>query len=120
MNNFTKQIAAMKKFLLLFASVIFLAACSQKVKEDIIAIHTPYGTIKVKLYEKTPKHHQNFLNLVERRFFDSTLFHRVIPGFMIQAGDPDSKNAKPGQLLGEGVVGRFLLFFTIFLYFFLL
>jgi cyclophilin family peptidyl-prolyl cis-trans isomerase len=78
-----------------------LGSCNPKSKEDIISIHTPYGVIEVKLYEKTPRHHDNFLKLVESGYYDSTLFHRVIAGFMIQAGDPDSKHAKEGQLLGE-------------------
>jgi peptidylprolyl isomerase len=92
----------MKHLILLSALALLLASCNTKPKEDIVAIHTPYGVIEVKLYDKTPQHHDNFMKLVESHFFDSTLFHRVIQGFMIQAGDPDSKNASEGQLLGDG------------------
>lgn len=66
---------------------------------------TSYGKIVIELYNKTPKHQANFVKLCKKHFYDGTLFHRVIPGFMIQGGDPDSKNAKPGQLLGNGDVG---------------
>ena len=54
------------------------------------------------LYNKTPLHRDNFVKLVKQHFYDSLLFHRVIKDFMIQGGDPDSKNAKPGAHLGEG------------------
>ncbi len=57
------------------------------------------------LYDETPKHKANFVKLAREHFFDSTLFHRVIEGFMIQGGDPDSKNAQPGQPLGRGGPG---------------
>jgi cyclophilin family peptidyl-prolyl cis-trans isomerase len=57
------------------------------------------------LYDETPKHKENFIKLAEENFFDSTLFHRVIEGFMIQGGDPDSKTAVPGQPLGRGGPG---------------
>ena len=56
----------------------------------------------MKLYDETPKHAENFMKLAASGFYDSTLFHRVIPGFMIQAGDPTSKHAASGQLLGDG------------------
>lgn len=92
----------MKKALALILIVLMISACKQALNEDIVKIHTNYGNIKIKLYEKTPKHRDNFLKLVQSRFFDSTLFHRVIKGFMIQAGDPMSKSAEPGQLLGDG------------------
>ncbi len=92
----------MKQIFFLSALVWLLGACSPKAKENIVAIHTPYGVIEVKLYDKTPKHSENFMKLVESRFFDSTLFHRVIHNFMIQAGDPVSKYATQGQLLGDG------------------
>jgi len=93
----------MKKTVAILAAAVWLfCSFNPKAREDVVSIHTPYGVIKVKLYEKTPQHHDNFLKLVESGFFDSTLFHRVIRGFMIQAGDPDSKNARQGQLLGEG------------------
>ena len=92
----------MKQIIYFSAFLFLLAACTPKPAEDIVSIHTPYGVIKVKLYDKTPKHRDNFLRLVESRFYDSTLFHRVIHGFMIQAGDPVSKHALPGQLLGDG------------------
>ena len=65
-------------------------------------IATDYGTMVLKLYNKTPLHRNNFIKLVKQHFFDSLLFHRVIRGFMIQGGDPESKHAKQGQLLGEG------------------
>ncbi len=91
------------KHLIYFSAILFLiGSCSPNAKDNIVSIHTSYGVIKVKLYDKTPKHRDNFLSLAERGYFDSTLFHRVIAGFMIQAGDPDSKHAQPGQLLGEG------------------
>ena len=74
-------------------------------KEQMVSITTEYGVIKIKLYNETPKHRDNFIKLTKEGFFDSTLFHRVIPNFMIQGGDPQSKNAAPGQMLGSGDVG---------------
>ncbi|NVO18687.1 MAG: peptidylprolyl isomerase [Bacteroidetes bacterium] len=68
-------------------------------------IHTDYGDMKGVLYNETPKHRDNFVKLAKSGFYDGTLFHRVILGFMIQGGDPDSKNAKPGQALGMGGPG---------------
>lgn len=70
-----------------------------------VLIHTEFGDIKIVLFDETPKHRDNFLKLVKNHTIDSTLFHRVIKGFMIQGGDPDSKNAKPGTMLGNGDVG---------------
>ncbi len=68
-------------------------------------IETEYGNMKVALYNSTPKHKENFIKLANEGFYDGLLFHRVIPGFMIQGGDPDSKNAQPGQPLGQGGPG---------------
>lgn len=73
--------------------------------EHIVAIYTTEGEIRVKLYNETPVHRDNFLKLVADHFYDSLLFHRVIQGFVIQGGDPDSKHAKDGVLLGDGDVG---------------
>jgi cyclophilin family peptidyl-prolyl cis-trans isomerase len=92
----------MKQLIYLSALICLIVSCNPKSKEDIVSIHTSYGVIKVKFYDKTPKHRDNFLALAQSGYFDSTLFHRVIEGFMIQAGDPDSKHAQAGQLLGEG------------------
>jgi peptidyl-prolyl cis-trans isomerase B (cyclophilin B) len=74
-------------------------------KEYLVEITTDLGNMKIKLYNQTPKHRDNFVKLVGEGFYDSTLFHRVIKGFMIQGGDPDSKKAAPGQMLGGGDVG---------------
>lgn len=68
-------------------------------------IHTDQGECIVRLYNKTPKHRDNFIKLANQGFYNGTLFHRVIQGFMIQGGDPDSKNAAPGTLLGNGDLG---------------
>lgn len=73
--------------------------------ETMILIETDMGNIKAKLYDSTPKHRDNFIKLANEGFFDGTIFHRVIPGFMIQGGDPDSKTAQPGQPLGMGGPG---------------
>ncbi|HZY81407.1 MAG TPA: peptidylprolyl isomerase [Cyclobacteriaceae bacterium] len=71
-------------------------------QEDVVTIHTSFGDMVLILYDETPKHKENFLKLVNEKYYDSTLFHRVISGFMIQGGDPDSKSAQPGQPLGRG------------------
>jgi len=73
--------------------------------ETMVLIETGFGNIKAKLYDSTPEHRDNFIKLANEGFFDGTLFHRVIDGFMIQGGDPDSKTAKPGQPLGMGGPG---------------
>lgn len=117
----------MKKLLLFFslAQIILLMGCSGNGQADgttnaapdntaavasasgeaMVLIETSLGNIKVKLYDSTPEHKKNFLKLAKEGFLDSTLFHRVIPGFMIQGGDPDSKRAMPGQPLGAGGPG---------------
>ena len=85
---------------MLLAGVLSLSACSKK--EDHVVLETTMGSIELKLYDATPLHRDNFKNLVREGDYDSLLFHRVIKDFMIQGGDPDSKNAAPGLLLGEG------------------
>jgi cyclophilin family peptidyl-prolyl cis-trans isomerase len=90
------------KQILLFVLVMFAVSCNRKPDEDIVLISTEYGDIKVKLYENTPMHSQNFMKLAESGYYNGTLFHRVIKGFMIQGGDPTSRNAAPGVVLGDG------------------
>jgi cyclophilin family peptidyl-prolyl cis-trans isomerase len=87
-----------------FAMTLALAGC-QKGAGNIALIETDMGNIKVKLYDSTPKHKANFIKLANEGFYDGTLFHRVMAGFMIQGGDPDSKTAQPGQQLGQGGPG---------------
>ena len=74
-------------------------------KETKLKIETSAGDIIVKLYNETPKHRDNFIKLAEEGTYKGTLFHRVIKDFMIQAGDPESKNAPKGKMLGAGDVG---------------
>ncbi len=70
-----------------------------------VKIHTDLGDMIVELYNETPKHRDNFLKLANEKYYDGTIFHRIIKNFMIQGGDPDSKNAAPGQMLGNGGPG---------------
>lgn len=74
-------------------------------KRPRVEIRTELGTMIVELYNETPQHRDNFLKLVKEHAYDSLLWHRVIPQFMIQGGDPNSKRAKPGEPLGMGGPG---------------
>ncbi len=73
--------------------------------EAVVKIITDFGTMTIKLYNETPLHRDNFLKLAREGFYDSLLFHRVINTFMIQGGDPDSKRAAAGAMLGNGGPG---------------
>ena len=90
---------------LLLLSVCMLAAAALGAQTYKVKITTNYGDIVIKLYDGTPQHRDNFLKLVKENYFDSLLFHRVIKNFVIQAGDPVSKNAPDTMLLGDGDLG---------------
>ena len=94
----------MRKRILWFAALaVTLAACGPKTeKEVVMVVETTMGTVEFKLYNETPLHRDNFIRLAEEHYFDSLLFHRVIDDFVIQGGDPNSKYAKPGDMLGDG------------------
>lgn len=92
-------------FSVLVLSLMSFSLFKGEKKETKVLISTEYGNIKIKLFNETPKHRDNFIKLVKEGFYNETLFHRVIKGFMIQGGDPDSKNAQKGESLGEGDVG---------------
>ena len=82
--------------------------CNKKVKKEkskYVLVETVYGDMKIRLYNETPLHRDNFLKLVNETFYDSLLFHRVIKDFMIQGGDPNSKGAQQGKSLGQGGPG---------------
>lgn len=104
------------KILLICLAFIALTACSagskkqtnhhmENEKRTLVKLETTMGNITVALYNETPKHRDNFIKLVKEGVYDSTLFHRVIKQFMIQACDPDSKNASDTAMLGSGDVG---------------
>ena len=83
--------------------VLLLAACGPKQqKETVMVVETTMGTVEFKLYNQTPLHRDNFIRLAREHYFDSLLFHRIIDGFVIQGGDPNSRHAAPGELLGDG------------------
>lgn len=93
----------MKRFLLsIFLGLSFVALQAQKPQHYYVEVKTDKGNILIQLYNETPKHRDNFKKLVSEGYYDSLLFHRVIKNFMIQGGDPDSKNAADNALLGNG------------------
>ena len=97
-----------KSIFILAAAVFVLGACSGKkgvAEESMAVIETDFGKITVRLYDSTPKHKENFVRLVREGYYDGLLFHRVIQGFMMQGGDPGSKNAPAGAMLGNGGPG---------------
>ena len=85
-------------------SGFFIWLCC-KAKTPIIKIKTDMGECIIMLYNETPKHRDNIISLIRKHVYEGTLFHRVIRDFMIQGGDPDSKKAKQGDLLGDGSLG---------------
>jgi len=98
-NYFTKT--------LLFLAIVTISSCSfsqnkQVPEGPVVLIKTQYGNMKVVLYNETPLHRDNFMKLTREGVYDSLLFHRVIKGFMVQGGDPQSKRASKDQMLGDG------------------
>jgi cyclophilin family peptidyl-prolyl cis-trans isomerase len=92
---------------LVIAAVISISSCSFSQNKPVprgpmVLIKTKYGDMKVVLYNQTPLHRDNFMKLTKEKVFDSLIFHRVIKGFMVQGGDPNSKRATQDQQLGDG------------------
>ena len=100
------------KYLSFILAAVFLFSCtstkrvSDTSKITRVNIVTDSGTMIVRLSDKTPLHKKNFIALVKSHFYDGLLFHRVINDFMIQGGDPTSRDAKPGEILGDGGVKK--------------
>ncbi len=95
----------MKKHFLVYTLLLIstISFAQKKSKKDyLVTLNTKYGTMHLVLFDDAPLHKANFVKLVEQKFYDSLLFHRIIDGFMIQGGDPESKTAKPNQRLGNG------------------
>lgn len=104
----------MKKFsflaiFLLTAVSVFSQRIANQAKEREsgvrVEMRTTMGNITLLLYNDTPRHRDNFIKLVNENVYEGLLFHRVIDRFMVQAGDPKSKDAKPGTMLGDGTLG---------------
>ncbi len=102
----------MKKIIFALVAISFITSCSvikkskAPAKESYkVQLETTAGIVKIQLYEDIPLHAKNFLKLTKEGFYDGLLFHRVIPQFMIQGGDPQSKDAKPNVGLGNGSNG---------------
>jgi len=97
----------MKKIILALGLLLVqLSVYSQSVKRTEVLLQTSMGNVRIQLYNETPKHRDNFLKIVNSKQMDGMLFHRVVKDFMIQTGDPDSRKAKPGQVLGNHQIGK--------------
>ena len=93
----------LKNVLLAGLALLLLTQCQPTDKE--VLIQTSMGDMRVQLFNSTPKHRDNFIKLAKEGYYDGLLFHRIIKGFMIQGGDPDSKDAPAHQMLGQGGPG---------------
>ncbi|MBP5480943.1 MAG: peptidylprolyl isomerase [Paludibacteraceae bacterium] len=94
-----------KNLIVTFLLTLIFMTVQAAEKETMVLITTEFGNMKVKLYNETPQHRDNFIKLAQKGFYNDLLFHRVIKGFMIQGGDPESKNAPASKQLGAGDVG---------------
>lgn len=104
----TKKVLIVSVFLTVFGFSFAQNPINQSfntTKEFYVSMETTMGEMKILLYEDTPLHRENFVKLVKSGYYDSLLFHRVIKDFMIQGGDPNSRGAKPGAVLGNGSPG---------------
>jgi cyclophilin family peptidyl-prolyl cis-trans isomerase len=97
-----KKAAVKKNPVVLKKPGAYKPVIAKKIPGVRIKLTTDSGVMVIRLYDSTPLHRDNFVKLVNDHFYDSLLFHRVINGFMIQGGDPLSKNAQPGEMLGAG------------------
>lgn len=95
----------MKALITLLTLLLTLTVNAQDTLRHEVLLETNKGNIRIALFNETPLHRDNFLKLVRSGFYDGVLFHRVIDKFMIQSGDSASRNAKPGQLLGDSPEG---------------
>lgn len=112
LKKLPKKTMKTNQILIIAVLLVALASCgagakktNEMEKRTQVKIETTMGDIVVELYNETPKHRDNFIKLAKEGVYDSTLFHRVIRQFMIQAGDPESKNANDTAMLGNGDVG---------------
>ena len=94
----------MLKNIVLAGMAILLFTQCQRGDQEVL-IQTSMGDMRVQLFNSTPKHRDNFIKLAKEGYFDGLLFHRIIKGFMIQGGDPDSRDAPADQMLGQGGPG---------------
>lgn len=92
----------MKQVILILLLTLSTIDIQAQNKYPNVVIETSHGYVEIMLYDNTPLHSENFLKLIKSGFYDNLLFHRVIKDFMIQAGDPNSKDAAPGIALGSG------------------
>lgn len=90
-------------FWMVFIIMVVTLGCSDE-KPHVVDVTTNLGDLSIRLYDETENYRENFVNLVEEGFYDSLLFHRVIPDMIIQGGDPESRNAPQGKFLGRGNV----------------
>lgn len=98
-----KVIHTLRALTLAFVTIVMIGCQSDG--PTYAMIETEFGNMKVELYDSTPLHKENFIKLANEGFYDDLLFHRVIKGFMVQGGDPNSKDAPKGQGLGAGGPG---------------
>lgn len=94
----------MKKFWVILCIVLILGGCREG-EENVVTVETSVGNIRLRLYNETPLHRDNFIKLVQDGYYENMLFHRVIPDFVIQTGDPDSRNARSQMVLGANDIG---------------
>ncbi|MDY0360019.1 MAG: peptidylprolyl isomerase [Desulforegulaceae bacterium] len=93
-------------FVLFVAGISLFSAQNAEAQKNVkVILDTDMGEIEIVLYEKTKEHRENFVKLVKEGFYDGLLFHRIIENFMIQGGDPESKNASKDKMLGSGGPG---------------
>lgn len=102
LNNLAQNQFIMKKLLLFCTVLLCQVTFAAKPRYQYVKIGTNKGECIVRLYNETPLHRDNFLKLAKEGYYNGTIFHRVIKDFMIQGGDPDSKNATPEATLGNG------------------